>query len=88
MKLNSKGQVTIPAELRHRHGIVEGDEVDVVEDGNTLRIVHRSEGESRGERVVSRMRNHRHDSLVHRRVDGVAAWRLRRPCGRRSSTPT
>ena len=27
MKLNSKGQVTIPAELRHRHGIVEGDEV-------------------------------------------------------------
>jgi AbrB family looped-hinge helix DNA binding protein len=57
MKLNRKGQVTIPAELRHRHGIVEGDEVDVVEDGNTLRIVHRSEGESRGERVVGRMRN-------------------------------
>ena len=57
MKLNSKGQVTIPAELRHRHGLAEGDEVDVVEDGNTLRIVHRSEGESRGERVVSRMRN-------------------------------
>jgi len=26
--------VTIPGELRHRHGIVEGDEVDVVEDGN------------------------------------------------------
>ena len=57
MKLNSKGQVTIPAELRHRHGLVEGDEVDVVEEGNALRIVHRSAGETRGERVVSRMRN-------------------------------
>ncbi|MFT4212661.1 MAG: AbrB/MazE/SpoVT family DNA-binding domain-containing protein [Microbacterium sp.] len=40
MKLNSKGQVTIPAELRHKLGFVEGDEVDVVQDGATLRIVH------------------------------------------------
>lgn len=56
MKLNSKGQVTIPAELRHRHGFDEGDEVDVIEDGNTLRIVHLTPGETRGERVVSRMR--------------------------------
>jgi AbrB family looped-hinge helix DNA binding protein len=39
MRLNSKGQVTIPADVRHRHGLREGDEVDVVEDGNALRIV-------------------------------------------------
>lgn len=56
MRLNSKGQVTIPAALRHKHGFVEGDEVDVVEDGATLRIVHRSPGRSRGERLVQRMR--------------------------------
>jgi AbrB family looped-hinge helix DNA binding protein len=56
MRLNSKGQVTIPADLRHKHGFAEGDEVDVVEDGNTLRIVHRSPGDSRGERMVQRMR--------------------------------
>ena len=56
MKLNSKGQVTIPAELRHRHGLVEGDEVDVVEDGDTLRIVHRGSQETRGTRAVARMR--------------------------------
>jgi len=56
MKLNSKGQVTIPADLRHRHGFAEGDEVDVVEDGNTLRIVHRGPGDTRGARVVGRMR--------------------------------
>jgi AbrB family looped-hinge helix DNA binding protein len=56
VKLNSKGQVTIPAELRHRHGFDEGDEVDVVEDGSTLRIVHSTSGQSRGERLVNRMR--------------------------------
>jgi len=56
MRLNSKGQVTIPAELRQKHGFTEGDEVDIVEDGNTLRIVHRDAGETRGQRLVSRMR--------------------------------
>lgn len=56
MKLNSKGQVTIPAELRAKHGFAEGDEVDVVEDGNSLRIVHRDPGRSRGSRTVRRMR--------------------------------
>ncbi len=56
MRLNSKGQVTIPAELRHKHGFFEGDEVDVVEDGATLRIVHRSTATTVGHRVVERMR--------------------------------
>ncbi|HEY9562343.1 MAG TPA: AbrB/MazE/SpoVT family DNA-binding domain-containing protein [Nocardioides sp.] len=56
MKLNSKGQVTIPAELRHQFGFAHGDEVDVVADGNTLRIVHKDPSSSRGERIVSRMR--------------------------------
>ncbi|MGC5615066.1 AbrB/MazE/SpoVT family DNA-binding domain-containing protein [Georgenia sp. Z1491] len=56
MRLNSKGQVTIPADLRHRHGFSEGDEVDVIDDDGTLRIVHSSPGGSRGERVVGRMR--------------------------------
>ncbi|MDN5797829.1 MAG: AbrB/MazE/SpoVT family DNA-binding domain-containing protein [Intrasporangium sp.] len=56
MRLNSKGQVTIPADLRHRLGFTQGDEVDVVEDGATLRIVHRGQGETRGSRIVGRMR--------------------------------
>lgn len=55
MKLNSKGQVTIPAELRHRHGLSEGDEVDVVEENGSLRIVYRASGKTRGERVVSKL---------------------------------
>jgi AbrB family looped-hinge helix DNA binding protein len=56
MRLNSKGQVTIPAELRQRHGFREGDEVDVVEDGSTLRIVRVGGSPSHGERLVRRMR--------------------------------
>ncbi|MFV0254062.1 MAG: AbrB/MazE/SpoVT family DNA-binding domain-containing protein [Beutenbergiaceae bacterium] len=56
MRLNSKGQVTIPAELRRSHGFVEGDEVQVVADGPTLRIVHATPATSRGERLVERMR--------------------------------
>lgn len=56
MRLNTKGQVTIPAELRRRYGFVEGDDVDVVADGNTLRIVHADPGGTRGERIVSRLR--------------------------------
>ena len=56
MKLNSKGQVTIPAELRHRLGFVEGDEVQVLADGNALRIVHAEAADSRGNRIVNRLR--------------------------------
>jgi len=56
VRLNSKGQVTIPAELRHRHGFAEGDEVDVIEDGDALRIMRRATGETRGSRAVARMR--------------------------------
>lgn len=56
MRLNSKGQVTIPAELRHRHGLHEGDEVDVIEDGAELKIVRISTGSTRGARLVEQMR--------------------------------
>ena len=56
MRLNSKGQVTIPAVIREKHGLHEGDEVDVIEDGNTLRIVRVQASPARGERLVRRMR--------------------------------
>jgi AbrB family looped-hinge helix DNA binding protein len=56
MRLNSKGQVTIPAPLRERHGLHEGDEVDVIEDGETLRIVRAEASSTRGQRLVHRMR--------------------------------
>ncbi len=64
MKLNSKGQVTIPAQLRERHGLHEGDEIDVVEDGDTLRIVRVEESQSRGQRLVHRMRGRASTSMT------------------------
>ena len=56
MRVNSKGQVTIPAELRQRHGLHEGDEVEVIEDGDTLRIIQVKTSPTRGQRLVRRMR--------------------------------
>ena len=53
--MNSKGQVTIPAPLRERHGLHEGDELDVVEDAGTLRIVRVQGSATRGQRLVERM---------------------------------
>jgi AbrB family looped-hinge helix DNA binding protein len=64
MKLNSKGQVTIPAQLRERHNLHEGDEVAVVEDGDTLRIVRVEESQSRGHRLVGRMRGRATTSMT------------------------
>ena len=56
MRLTSKGQVTIPVALRARHGLREGDELDVVEDGETLRIVSFDASTTRGRRLVRHMR--------------------------------
>jgi AbrB family looped-hinge helix DNA binding protein len=57
MVLNSKGQLTIPAHLRTRYGLHPGDEVEVVEVGGTLQIVRVEGAESRGQRLVRRLRN-------------------------------
>jgi AbrB family looped-hinge helix DNA binding protein len=56
VKLNSKGQVTIPAALRAKYGLHEGDEVDVIEDAGLLRIVRVDGAETRGRRLVRRLR--------------------------------
>lgn len=55
MKLNIKGQVTIPAALRDKYGFAPGDQVEVVEVEGQLRIVHQG-GLTRGERAVARVR--------------------------------
>jgi AbrB family looped-hinge helix DNA binding protein len=56
MKLNRNGQVTIPAALRQRHDLHAGDEVDVIDDGDTLRIVRIGTNQGHGERLVNLMR--------------------------------
>lgn len=56
MRLNTKGQVTIPAELRARHGLHPGDEVEVVEVGDDLQIRRHVSSLSRGQRMTRRLR--------------------------------
>ena len=57
MVLNSKGQVTIPAHLRHKYDLHAGDEVEVIDVNGTLQIVRAEGAETRGQRLVRRLRN-------------------------------
>jgi AbrB family looped-hinge helix DNA binding protein len=56
MRINSKDRVTIPAPLRERFGRHEGDEVDVIEDGDALRIIRAGASQTRGQRLTARTR--------------------------------
>ncbi|MGH8893578.1 MAG: AbrB/MazE/SpoVT family DNA-binding domain-containing protein [Actinomycetes bacterium] len=57
MRVTSKGQVTIPVEIRTRFGFLPDTEVDFIVDGDSVRVV-RAGGPagSRGRRVVERLR--------------------------------
>jgi AbrB family looped-hinge helix DNA binding protein len=39
--LTEKGQVVIPAEIRARHGLTAGTQIEFVDDGNAIRLVVR-----------------------------------------------
>ncbi len=58
MRVTSKGQVTIPVEIRERLGLLPDTEVDFVVDGDAARIVKRAgRGRSdRGAKVVHQLR--------------------------------
>ncbi len=54
MRVTSKGQVTIPQEVRRRLGIQPGSEVDFQVDDDVVRLVRRPEAS--GSALVRRMR--------------------------------
>ncbi|MGH7448233.1 MAG: AbrB/MazE/SpoVT family DNA-binding domain-containing protein [Longimicrobiales bacterium] len=56
MKITIKGQVTIPQEIRERHGLLPGTEVLFVDDGSEVRLVKADEAKGRGRSLVARMR--------------------------------
>lgn len=58
MRITSKGQVTIPVEMREKAGLLPGVEVDFELDGEGVRIVRAKapRGETRGQRIVRRLR--------------------------------
>jgi AbrB family looped-hinge helix DNA binding protein len=58
MRITSKGQVTIPAEIRERAGLLPHTEVNFEFDGKAVRIVraHNRKDSSRGSRLISHLR--------------------------------
>lgn len=58
MRITSKGQVTIPAEIRERAGLLPHTEVEFEFDGTVVRIVRAKtrDTNSRGARLVAHLR--------------------------------
>jgi AbrB family looped-hinge helix DNA binding protein len=58
MRITSKGQVTIPIEIREKLGLLPDTDVEFELQGKTVRLVKspRREGRSRGRNVVERLR--------------------------------
>jgi AbrB family looped-hinge helix DNA binding protein len=58
MRITSKGQVTIPAEIRERAGLLPHTDVEFTYDGKTVRLQRaRSAGKaSRGTRLVAQLK--------------------------------
>jgi len=62
MRITSKGQVTIPADIRERAGLQPNTEVEFHFDGETVtlsRCTPRSKKPTRGEQIVAHLRAHR-----------------------------
>jgi AbrB family looped-hinge helix DNA binding protein len=58
MRITSKGQVTIPQEIRERFGLLPDTEVEFVAKRNSIQIVKsvHSERPTRGQTIVRRLR--------------------------------
>ena len=56
MRITSKGQVTIPQEIREKLGLLPNTEVTFVVAGNSVRIQKAKDKAHRGEELIRRMR--------------------------------
>ena len=56
MRLTSKGQVTIPQDIRDKLGLLPRTEVEFEVDGDAVRIRPARKSTSRGDTLVARMR--------------------------------
>lgn len=58
MRITAKGRVTIPIKVRRRLGLLPGTDIDFVVEGDTVRIVRRTDRDrkGRGAAIVRRLR--------------------------------
>ncbi len=64
MRLTSKGQVTIPQEIRDRLGLLPLTEVEFEVDGDAVRIRPARRSTARGDALLARMRGAATTSLT------------------------
>jgi len=72
MRITSKGQVTIPQEIRERFGLLPDTEVEFVAKKNSVQIVKaaKSSKPTRGQAIVQRLRGR---SSVRMSTDEILA---------------
>lgn len=60
MRINAKGQVTIPAALRARAGLTPGTKVAIAWDGNAIRVtpIPAPPSPGQGEALLAHLRRH------------------------------
>jgi len=77
MRITSKGQVTIPMEIREKFGFLPDTEVEFRVEGNTVKLVKAdpAPGRSRGQVLVSKLRG---SATVRMTTDEIMAL-TRRP---------
>jgi AbrB family looped-hinge helix DNA binding protein len=70
MRVTTKGQVTIPQEIRERLSIHPGTDVEFVVEGSMVKLVRVRRGQGRGKRIVKRLRGR---ATVHMTTDEIMA---------------
>ena len=72
MRITSKGQVTIPAKIRERAGLLPHTEVEIVFDGTSVRIVRLRNADERERRsgLIDRLRG---SATVRMATDEIVA---------------
>ena len=56
MRMTTKGQITIPIDIREQLGLLPWSEVEFELDGDSVRVRKKSGGTGRGQRVLEAMR--------------------------------
>lgn len=57
MRITSKGQVTIPQEIREKHGLLPNTEVDFVVEKGRVFLRRKKGGTTRADRLMEHLRN-------------------------------
>ena len=57
MKITSKGQVTIPQELRNKLGFFPGTEVEFIPEGNSLKLTKSKTAPGKGAKLIEQLKS-------------------------------